>query len=69
MAYVFTSPVPAVSVPTSPLTPYILERAGRWADKAAFIDGATGLTMTYAEFDDAVRRQAGGWLDAGLAKG
>ena len=39
------------------------------ADKAAFIDGATGRTMTYGEFEVAVRRQAGGWLERGLAKG
>ena len=25
--------------------------------------------MTYGEFEDAVRRQAGGWLESGLAKG
>ena len=65
----FTSPLPSVSVPASPLTPYILERAGQLADKAAFIDGATGGRMTYGELEDAVRRQAGGWLESGLAKG
>jgi acyl-CoA synthetase (AMP-forming)/AMP-acid ligase II len=65
----FASPLPSISLPASPLTPYILERAGRWADKAAFIDGVTGRTMTYGEFEDAVRRQAGGWLETGLAKG
>jgi acyl-CoA synthetase (AMP-forming)/AMP-acid ligase II len=69
MTFTFTSPLPAVNVPASPLTPYILERAGRLARKAAFIDGSTGRTMTYGEFEDAVRRQAGGWLEAGLAKG
>ena len=65
----FTSPLPSISLPALPLTPYILERAGRLADKAAFIDGVTGRTMTYGEFEDAVRRQAGGWLEDGLAKG
>src|SRR3954451_17524651 len=65
----FTSPLPPVSLPAVPLTPYTLERAGRLAGKAAFIDGATGRTVTYAEFDDAVRRQASGWLERGLAKG
>jgi acyl-CoA synthetase (AMP-forming)/AMP-acid ligase II len=65
----FTSPLPAVEIPASALTPYILERAGRLAHKAAFVDGATGRSMTYGEFEDAVRRQAGGWLEAGLAKG
>lgn len=65
----FTSPLPSVGLPASPLTPYILERAGELAGKVAFIDGATGRTMTYGEFEDAVRRQAGGWLESGLAKG
>jgi acyl-CoA synthetase (AMP-forming)/AMP-acid ligase II len=65
----FTSPLPSVSFPALPLTPYTLERAGQLAGKAAFIDGATGRTMTYGEFEDAVRRQAGGWLESGLAKG
>ena len=65
----FTSPLPSVSLPASPLTPYILERAGQSADKAAFVDGVTGQTMTYGDFEVAVRRQAGGWLEGGLAKG
>ena len=65
----FTSPLPEVSVPSLPLTPYTLEEAARRADKPAFIDGATGRKVTYAEFDDAVRRHAGGWLESGLAKG
>jgi acyl-CoA synthetase (AMP-forming)/AMP-acid ligase II len=69
MTFVFTSPLPSVSVPASPLTPYILDRSARWADKAAFVDGATGGTMTYREFEAAVRGQAGGWLEAGLTKG
>jgi len=65
----FTSPLPSVTVPALPLTSYILERAARLADKAAFVDGATGATLTYREFEDAVRRQAGGWLQRGLARG
>jgi 4-coumarate--CoA ligase len=65
----FTGPLPSVSPPSLPLTPYVLERAGQLADKPAFVDGATGGTTTYREFDDAVRRQAGGWLESGLAKG
>jgi 4-coumarate--CoA ligase len=66
---IFTSPLPAVSIPETPLTPYILERAAQRADKVAFIDAASGRTMTYGEFESAVRRQAGGWLAAGLSKG
>jgi 4-coumarate--CoA ligase len=58
-----------VSLPTTPVTPYILERASQLPYRAAFIDGATGRTTTYAEFEDAVRCQAGGWLERGLARG
>ena len=65
----FASPLPSVTLPALPLTPYILEHAGPRADKAAFIDGVTGRTLTYGGFEDAVRRQARGWLDVGLAKG
>jgi acyl-CoA synthetase (AMP-forming)/AMP-acid ligase II len=65
----FASPLPSVRVPTVPLTPYILERARQLAGKTAFIDGATGATMTYGEFEGAVRRQAGGWRERGLEKG
>jgi acyl-CoA synthetase (AMP-forming)/AMP-acid ligase II len=69
MSTTFTSPLPSVSLPDSPLTPYVLERAGQLGDKPAFIDGPTGRIMTYREFEDAVRSQAGGWLESGLAKG
>ncbi|HEX5614429.1 MAG TPA: 4-coumarate--CoA ligase family protein [Acidimicrobiia bacterium] len=66
---IFTSPLPDVDIPDSPLTPYLLERAREQAERTAFIDAATGRTMSYGEFDDAVRRQAGGWIERGLAKG
>jgi 4-coumarate--CoA ligase len=65
----FTSPLPSVSVPALPLTPYILEGVSRLADKAAFVDGVTGRPTTYGEFEVAVRRQATGWLESGLAQG
>jgi 4-coumarate--CoA ligase len=65
---IFTSPLPAVSIPETALTPYVLERAAQRAGKTAFIDAATGRTMTYSELEDAVRRQAGGWLAVGSPK-
>jgi 4-coumarate--CoA ligase len=46
-----------------------LENTRQLAGKVAFIDAVTGRTTTYLEFEDAVRRQAGGWLERGLAKG
>ncbi|MFL6203823.1 MAG: 4-coumarate--CoA ligase family protein [Acidimicrobiales bacterium] len=65
----FASPIPAVTIPDTPLTPFVLGRAAERGDHAAFVDGATGRTMSYAELDDAVRRLAGGLVAAGLAKG
>ena len=67
---IFTSPIPDVTIPEVPLTPFVLARA---ADAAATSPRSstapTGRTMSYAQLDDAVRRLAGGLLAAGLAKG
>ena len=61
---IFSSPLPPVEVPAMPLTPFVLARVAEFADKVAFIDGTSGASMTYGEFDRAVRTQAGGWLAA-----
>jgi acyl-CoA synthetase (AMP-forming)/AMP-acid ligase II len=66
---IFTSPLPGISIPDTTLTPFVLGRAAEFGDRTAFIDGMTGRTMTYAALDDAIRRQAGGWIDSGLGKG
>ncbi len=66
---IFTSPLPPVALPESPLTPYVLERAKERADETALVDGPTGCRVSYAELDAAVRGQAGGWLERGLTKG
>ena len=66
---IHTSPLPAVSVPETALTPFTLRRAGELADKPALIDGPTGRTLTYGQLDDAVRRFAGGLRAAGMATG
>jgi hypothetical protein len=65
MTFTFTSPVPSFSLSSSPLTPHVLERGGGLGDKAAFIDGQTGRSLTYTEFEDAVRRQAAGGSNVG----
>jgi 4-coumarate--CoA ligase len=66
---IFTSPLPAVSIPDVALTPFVLRRASDSAEKVALIDGPSGREMTYAQLDTAIRAQAGGWLAAGLAPG
>src|SRR6185295_14394667 len=38
-------------------------------DKIALIDGPTGRTLTYAEFEDAVRRVAASLAQKGFKKG
>ena len=65
----FASPIPDVTIPEIPLTPFVLADAKARGDRTAFVDGATGRTISYAELDDAVRRLAGGLVAAGLAKG
>jgi 4-coumarate--CoA ligase len=65
----FTSPLPAIAVPDSALTPFVLERASQLASKTAFIDGVTGQTTSYGELEDAIRRQATGWLERGVKPG
>ena len=66
---IFSSPLPPVEVPAMPLTPFVLARVAEFADKVAFIDGSSGATTTYGQFEQAVRAQAGGWLAAGLRPG
>ena len=65
----FTSPIPDVAIPELALSPFVLAEAASRGDRSAFVDSATGRTMSYAELDDEVRRLAGGLLAAGLAKG
>jgi 4-coumarate--CoA ligase len=65
----FASPLPDVNIPDLPLTPFVFAHAAQRGDRPAFVDGATGRTMSYAELDDAVRRLAGGLVAAGLGKG
>ena len=65
----FASPLPSVSLPTLPLAPYVLEHADQRSARPRSIDGATGQTMTYGELHAAIRAQAAGWLERGLAKG
>ena len=63
------SPFPDVEIPDLPLTTFVLSRTAERPDKAAFVDGPTGRVVTNAQFEDSVRRLAGGLLAAGMAKG
>lgn len=58
-----------IEIPDVALASFLLERAARYGDKAAFIDGPTGRVMTYAEWAGAVRRCAASLAQRGLQKG
>jgi acyl-CoA synthetase (AMP-forming)/AMP-acid ligase II len=63
------SPLPDVEIPDVALAPYVLERAGECASKAALIDGPSGRELSYADLDDQVRRMAGALTEKGFGKG
>ena len=60
---IFRGPYPDVSIPEVSLTDFIFGSTAQFKDKPALIDGPTGQTFTYGEFEQAVRRVA-----ASLAK-
>jgi len=44
----FRSPRPPVDIPRVPVTTYVLEKAGKVAERTALVDAITGRRMTYA---------------------
>ncbi len=63
------SPFPDVEIPDMPFTDFVLERAGERGEKAAFIDGSSGRTITYAQVTESVRGLAAGLAERGFRKG
>jgi acyl-CoA synthetase (AMP-forming)/AMP-acid ligase II len=66
---VIRSPFPDVEIPDVPFTHFVLARAGELGDKPAFIDVATGRTITYAQLVESVRAVAAGLDERGFRKG
>lgn len=66
---IHTSPLPAVEIPDTALTGYVMHRAKDLPDKPALVDGPTGRTLTYAQLDGAIRSLAGGLAARGFGKG
>jgi non-ribosomal peptide synthetase component E (peptide arylation enzyme) len=62
-------PYPDVAIPDLPLTPFVLELAGKLADKPVPIDGPTGRTLTYGQLAGAIRSAAAGLSRRGFRKG
>lgn len=66
---IFRAPEPTLDIPEVPLTPFLLDRAAGRGDRAAFIDGTTGQTLTYRGWADSVRRTAASLARRGFEKG
>ncbi len=66
---IFTAPEDDYAIPEVALTPFLLERARLWGDRAALIDASSGQELTYAGWIDAVRRVATSLAKRGLKKG
>jgi acyl-CoA synthetase (AMP-forming)/AMP-acid ligase II len=63
------SPYPDVEIPDTPLTPFVLGRAGELSDKPALIDGPSGRVVTYGELQARTRALAAGLAGRGFGKG
>jgi acyl-CoA synthetase (AMP-forming)/AMP-acid ligase II len=66
---IFRGPYPNVAIPEVSLTDFIFATTRDFKDKPALVDGPTGRSMTYAEFEDAVRRVAASLTRKGFKKG
>jgi len=66
---VIHSPFPDIEIPELPLSDFVLAHAGELGDKSAFIDAASGRTITYAQLVESVRAAAVGLDERGFRKG
>lgn len=66
---IFRGPYPDVSIPEVSITDFIFETTSKFKDKPALIDGPTGRSLTYGQFEDAVRQTAASLAQRGFGKG
>ena len=66
---IFRGPYSDVTIPEVSLTDFIFRSTPEFRDTPAIIDGPTGRTLTYGQFEDAVRRTAAGLAKRGFKKG
>jgi acyl-CoA synthetase (AMP-forming)/AMP-acid ligase II len=66
---IFRGPYPDVEIPEVSLTEFTFNSIGDFQDKTALIDGPTGRSYTYAQFESAVRRVAASLVKLGFRKG
>jgi acyl-CoA synthetase (AMP-forming)/AMP-acid ligase II len=61
--------MPTQQLPLVSLTPFVFQRIKQFADKQAFVDAATGVSVTYAEHERRSHRVAAALYQRGLRKG
>ncbi len=66
---VIASPHPDVTIPSAPLTDFVMTGAIERADKPAFIDGPTGRSLTFGELGRHIDYMAGNLAARGLTVG
>jgi acyl-CoA synthetase (AMP-forming)/AMP-acid ligase II len=66
---IFSSPHQALTIPETSLSEFVLQRAHKFGDRPALIDGSSGRTITYNEFALTVRKLAAGFASHGFIKG
>lgn len=66
---IFRSSYPNVSIPSLPLTEFVLQRALELADKPAFIEGLTNRMVTYGQLANSIGRVASSLAARGFSKG
>src|SRR5258707_6615218 len=66
---IFRGPYPDVSIPEVSITDFIFQTTGDFKNKPALVDGPSGRTLTYGQFEDAVRRTAASLHKKGFRKG
>ncbi len=66
---IFSSPHTAVTIPKTTLTDFVLRNAAKLDQKAAFIEGPTGRSVTYRDFQEQVSGLAAALAGQGLRKG
>ena len=63
------SPFPDVEIPDVSFTDFVLARADGLGDKPAFIDAASGRTLSYGQLAESVAAAAAGLAGRGFGKG
>ena len=66
---IFRSPYAPVEIPEVSFSEFVFANVAHWVDRAAFVDGPTGRTLTHGQVHRAARNVAAALVQRGLRKG